>query len=254
MVFRRSRSVTADPYEALYHLANGEFVLFVDDHRDERAWGKFGHRGVQFLDKIEFPRKEKRYIFSPQFEIKYDTAFDETLAGCAAPREVGRPWISEELQEAYRRLHRLGYSHSYEAWKDGQLAGGCIGVQIGAWITCETMFHRVSNASKAAWGQTLVRLQERGFKWVDVAEVATHHVNYGETEIPQWKFDVMQRQEMKRDATIADGIPCRKLPLGIAMELEVMRVLRGVRRRLAKLTPQRLPQAVTPMVGIMLGA
>ena len=99
-----------------------------------------------------------------------------------------------------------------------------------------------------------MRLQERGFKWVDVAEVATHHVNYGEVEIPQWKFDVMQRQEMRREATIAEGIPCRKLPMGIAFELEVMRVIRGVRRRLATLAPQRVPQALTPVVGIMLGA
>lgn len=70
----------------------------------------------------------------------------------------------------------MGFAHSYEAWHEGKLAGGGFGVQLGALICCDSMFHRVSNASKAAYGQTLFHLQKRGFKIVDTNGVANYQV------------------------------------------------------------------------------
>lgn len=218
--------------DMLWHYASGEMPCYLEREGGEVGWVKFTHRGVQFLDKVEFPKKQLRYIFSPKFEIKYNQAFDEVLAGCADLAREGHTWITPELIEGYTALHRMGYAHSFEAWMDGRLVGGALSIQIGGYITCETMFHRVSNASKAVWGQTLVRLKERGFQWIDTNCVAQHHVKYGEEWIPQWRFEQLVASAMKQNLSLADDIPCPPVPWALKAGLPVARILRGIRKRL----------------------
>lgn len=232
MIHPASVKIHADPMDMLWHYANGEMPCYLVREGGEVGWIKYTHRGVQFLDKVQFPKKQHRYIFSPKFQVKYNQAFEETLAGCADLSREGRTWITPELIKGYTELHRLGYAHSYEAWMDGQLVGGAIGVQIGGYITCETMFHRVSNASKAVWGQTLMRLKERGFKWIDTNCVAAHHVEYGEEWVPQWKFEQMVMEAMKENHSLADDIPCPPVPRILKAGLPVARIISAVRKRL----------------------
>jgi leucyl/phenylalanyl-tRNA--protein transferase len=239
MIHPASVKIHPDPMDMLWHYANGEMPCYLVREGGEVGWIKYTHRGVQFLDRFQFPRKQLRYIFSPKFTVKYNQAFEETLAGCADLSREGRTWITPELIRGYTELHRLGYAHSYEAWMDGKLVGGAIGVQIGGYITCETMFHRVGNASKAAWGQTLVRLKERGFKWVDTNCVAAHHVEYGEEWVMQWKFEQMVREAMNENHSLADDIPCPPVPWILKAGLPVARMISSVRKRLPWWKPQQ---------------
>lgn len=229
-----SNQIDPDPINMLWHYARGEMPCYLSKESNEVGWVKYSHRGVQYLDKVEFPRKERRYIFSPRFEIRYDTAFEEVLTGCADLGREGRTWISKELFTGYLNLHRLGHAHSYEAWQDGQLVGGAFGVQIGGFISCESMFHRVSNASKAAWGQTLLYLKERGFAWVDTNCVASHRVEYGEQWVAQWKFEEMLREAMQRPTCFAEDGRCAMLPWQIRLGLPVARVGEALGKRLRR--------------------
>jgi leucyl/phenylalanyl-tRNA--protein transferase len=81
--------------------------------------------------------------------VRVDTAFAEVVAACADPRREGR-WITTEIADAYTELHALGWAHSIETWQDGQLVGGLYGLSIGGLFAGESMFHRVTDASKAA--------------------------------------------------------------------------------------------------------
>ena len=224
MVQPLSRKIRPHWLDMLWHYASGAMPCYLDAAQSEVGWVKYSHRGIQMLEKVEFPKAQRRYVFSPKFQVKYNQAFEECLRNCATGRKDNKTWITPAVFEGYMNLHRRGYAHSFEAWQDGQLVGGAIGVQIGGFITCETMFHHVSNASKAVWGQTLVRLRDRGFKWIDTNCVASHKVAYGEEWVPQWRFEQMAAEAMKQDVSLGDEWPCPKLPWQLKAGLPVTRV------------------------------
>jgi leucyl/phenylalanyl-tRNA--protein transferase len=227
-----SRRIHPDPVSILWHQLCGHMANVKSPTDPRTCWNAGSHRGVQFLDKVQFPRKQKRYIFSPQFEIRHDTAFEETIRGCAsAPRDT-LVWISPELIRGLCQLHEMGFAHSYEAWHEGKLVGGVFGVQLGSMITCDSMFHRMSNASKAAYGQSLLHLQKRGFKVVDTNGVATHQVNYGEEWLPRWKFENLIAECLKDTPSFTDRRPCPKLPWEIRIMLPTLRPARAILRRM----------------------
>jgi leucyl/phenylalanyl-tRNA---protein transferase len=230
----RSGHVTDDPVVALFHYLRGQMVNWVNGKDGPVHWVAATHRGMQFLDKVEFPRKQKRYIFSPQFEIRYDTAFADVIQGCAdRSRDVeNKTWISDAYLRAMVRLHDMGFAHSFEAWNDGKLVGGAFGVQMGSMITCDSMFHRMSNASKAAYGQTLVHLQKRGFKVVDTNGVASHQVNYGEEWVPRWRYEQLLVECLRESPSLTDARPNPPLPWEVRALLPALRPTRVVLRRL----------------------
>lgn len=111
------------------------------------GWWCPARRGVLPLDRLHVSRSLRRSL--RDFEIRYDTAFDAVVDGCADPtREHG--WIDGRIKQAYGDLHRLGWAHSVEAWRDGELVGGLYGIGIGGLFAGESMFHRVRDASKVA--------------------------------------------------------------------------------------------------------
>jgi len=224
--------VRGGTHEMLWHFANARFADWLHDET-RLVWCKYSHRGIQRLDAIEYPRKEKRYIFHPQFKVTVDQDFDAVVDACIRVPRMHRNWITATLGEAYKGLHRMGFAHSFEARVDGKLVGGCFGVHIGGYVTIESMFHDFSNASKAAYGQALLILKERGFEFVDVGNVADHHVNYGEEWLPQWKFEQLMRAAMARQVSMTDDRPCPTLPLHIRLALPLSRAVRGVMRRVA---------------------
>jgi len=117
------------------------------DGEEQLGWFSPVDRGVLPLDGMHVSRSLRRS--ARDFEIRIDTAFDEVVAGCGSPE---RPdgWITPAFARAYGRLHRLGWAHSVEAWRDGRLAGGLYGVCIGGLFAGESMFHRERDASKVA--------------------------------------------------------------------------------------------------------
>jgi leucyl/phenylalanyl-tRNA--protein transferase len=227
-----SAHVSQDPVALLWHYLCGHMVNWVNGESGPVRFNTGGHRGVQYLDKVQFPRKQKRYIFAPQFEIRYNTAFEEVVRGCADPTREGKTWISEELIRALVALNKMGFAHSYEAWTDGKLGGGGFGVQLGSMISCDSMFHRVSNASKAAYGQTLLHLQKRGFRLVDTNGVAEHQVNYGEEWLPRWKFEQETFACLKESPSLTDDRPYPPLPWEVRALLPGLRPMRRIVRKL----------------------
>lgn len=116
--------------------------------RGRVGWWSPDPRGVLPLDAVHVSRSLART--RRRFDIRVNTAFDEVVRACADPK---RPhgWISSGMRLAYRRLHELGWAHSVEAWApDGMLAGGVLGIAVGGLFAGESMFHRRTDASKAA--------------------------------------------------------------------------------------------------------
>jgi hypothetical protein len=105
-------------------------------------------------------------------------------------------------------------------------------VQLGSMISCDSMFHRVSNASKAAYGQTLVHLQKRGFKLVDTNGVADHQVNYGEEWLARWQFERQTFECLKERPSLTDDRPYPQLPWEIRTLLPMLNPARKVLRRM----------------------
>jgi leucyl/phenylalanyl-tRNA--protein transferase len=135
------------------------------------------------------------------FEVRLDTAFEAVIHGCARsarPRGEGT-WITAEMHEAYLRLHELGYAHSAEAWREGELVGGLYGVALGACFFGESMFARSPDASKAAFA-TLVRQLERwGFTLIDCQMPTDHLARFGAREWPRAHFLRHLRRALERE-------------------------------------------------------
>ncbi|CAB4721012.1 MAG: leucyl/phenylalanyl-tRNA--protein transferase [Actinobacteria bacterium] len=114
---------------------------------DPMYWFCPVQRGVLPLDGLRVSRSLRRA--ARDFEIRVDSAFEDVLAACADPRRDSG-WIDDDIRTAYADLHRLGWAHSVEAWRDGVLVGGLYGIAIGGLFAGESMFHHVTDASKVA--------------------------------------------------------------------------------------------------------
>ncbi|GAA2731977.1 leucyl/phenylalanyl-tRNA--protein transferase [Pedococcus aerophilus] len=111
------------------------------------GWWSPDPRGVLLPGGVHASRSLRKSL--RHFEMRVDTAFDEVVAACADPSRDGR-WITDEIVDAYTELHALGWAHSIETWRDGELVGGLYGLAVGGLFAGESMFHRVTDASKAA--------------------------------------------------------------------------------------------------------
>ena len=139
-----------------------------------------------------------------RIEVTFDRDFPAVIRGCAeAPRDGDSTWITEEFIRAYIRLHEAGHAHSVEAWMDGSLVGGLYGVAVGGLFAGESMFHRVSNASKICVARLVERLNERGFKLFDTQMVTQATLSLGASEV--------RRPEYLRRLRVAAEIECRRL-------------------------------------------
>ena len=145
------------------------------------GWWSPDPRGVLPLDALRVSRSLRRSC--REFEIRVDTAFTEVIDACAAP---GRPhgWIDAQIRAAYLRLHELGWVHSVETWRDGELAGGLYGVAIGGLFAGESMFHRHTDASKVALVALVDALRDGEHRLVDVQWRTDHLASLG---VQEWR-------------------------------------------------------------------
>ena len=228
-----------DPFDILWHYAIGYMPDFLNGKNGKVGWVRWPHRGVQFLDKFKIPRKQKPYVLAPEFQLRFDQSFEEVVRECANVHRhaikdrVGQTWLTPDLIDGFLKLHQMGYAHSYEAWMDSKLAGGTFGIQLGGLITMISLFHRVSNASKAAAGLAMNHLHARGFKLIDIGMVPDHHVDFGSEWLPRWKYESMLPELIGQKLSIDDAHPVQAVPLSIRVRLPMIKVYRAVRRRLA---------------------
>ncbi|GAB3548877.1 leucyl/phenylalanyl-tRNA--protein transferase [Noviherbaspirillum agri] len=123
------------------------------------------------------------------WQVRFDTAFEEVMRACAAPRKSGAgTWISEDIVRGYTDLHRQGYAHSSEVWLDGHLVGGAYGVCIGRMFYGESMFARVSDASKIALAYLVQFLRQNGVALIDCQQETSHLASLGATPISRQEF------------------------------------------------------------------
>lgn len=125
----------------------GLFPMRADRRDPHMGWWSPVRRGVLPLDGLRVSRSLRQS--RRHFDVRIDTAFPAVVAGCADPRRPAG-WIDDDIAASYLRLHELGWAHSVEAWRDGELAGGLYGVAIGGLFAGESMFTRVRDASKVA--------------------------------------------------------------------------------------------------------
>jgi leucyl/phenylalanyl-tRNA--protein transferase len=151
------------------------------------AWFSPDPRGILPLDSFHVPRRLARVLRAGTFEITIDQSFEAVMLACAKRVDDGT-WISDEILESYVELHRLGVAHSVEARVGGELAGGLYGVHIGGAFFGESMFHRVTDASKVALASLVQRLRTNGFLLLDVQWVTSHLEQFGATEIPAEEY------------------------------------------------------------------
>jgi len=152
-------------------------------------WWSPDPRMVLFPPEIRISRSFAKVLRNTRYEVRCDSAFEQVMRACAAPRdEQGGTWISEEMIAAYCTLHRLGYAHSLETWIDGQLAGGLYGIGIGRMFYGESMFSRASNASKIALAHLARQLERWQFGMIDCQMNTPHLASLGAREIPRSEF------------------------------------------------------------------
>ena len=147
-------------------------------------------RAIIPLDGFTVPRRLARTVRSGRFEVRIDYDFRAVVQACAATgpgRE--QTWISPAMIDAYTRLHQLGYAHSVESWRDGQLVGGLYGVSIGGLFAGESMFHHERDASKVALVQLVDHLRKHGFVMLDSQYIVGEHMRqFGTIEISRDEY------------------------------------------------------------------
>jgi leucyl/phenylalanyl-tRNA--protein transferase len=156
---------------------------------DPILWWSPDPRMVLFPPELRVTRSLGKTLRNKAHEIRFDSAFDAVMRGCAAPRPgQGGTWIGPEMRSAYRKLHDLGYAHSVETWIEDELAGGLYGVAIGRAFFGESMFSRARDASKIALVALVRRLAADGFGLIDCQMHTTHLESLGARTIPRAEF------------------------------------------------------------------
>ncbi|QJD89452.1 leucyl/phenylalanyl-tRNA--protein transferase [Duganella dendranthematis] len=136
------------------------------------------------LRKVERSRQE-----GGRWQVRFDSAFEQVMRNCAAPRRDGPgTWISEEIIAGYSGLHRMGHAHSAEVWLDGELVGGAYGVCLGRMFYGESMFARVTDASKIALAYLVRFLHAHGVAMIDCQQETGHLASLGAAPIARSQF------------------------------------------------------------------
>jgi len=156
---------------------------------DPVTWWSPDPRAIFELDRVHVPHSLAKLLRKGVFEVTIDRAFRQVMEGCAEPAPGRRStWITPEFLEGYTQLHEQGHAHSLECWQGERLVGGIYGVAIGGFFAGESMFHRVSNASKVALFRLLEHLQARGFALFDIQMLTPVTSQMGGLTIPREQY------------------------------------------------------------------
>lgn len=192
MAGRRSRNngITVDILLRAY--SAGLFPMADSADDPELFWVEPEIRGIIPLDDFHISKSLAKAIRKKPFDIRFNTAFEAVMAGCAA-EAPDRPstWINATIRRLYTELHQIGHAHSVEAWEGGELVGGLYGVSLGAAFFGESMFSRRTNASKICLVQLVERLKTRGFVLLDTQFTTEHLKTFGAIDVPKQDYAKM---------------------------------------------------------------
>jgi len=167
---------------------SGIFPWFEDD--EPILWWSPPDRMVLFLDELKVSKSMRNIINRKQFRVTFNTAFKEVIGNCRDIKREGQPgtWITDDMTEAYCRLHELGMAKSVEVWQEDELVGGLYGIDLGHIFCGESMFSKVSNASKIAFIALAKQLQLANYRLLDCQVHNDHLESLGAREIPREDF------------------------------------------------------------------
>jgi leucyl/phenylalanyl-tRNA---protein transferase len=189
-----------EPATLLEAYCTGVFPWFDEDC--PICWWSPDPRAIFELNQFHISRRLGRTIRSGKFAITINQAFGDVIRGCAE-RDEGT-WLTQSMIDAYERLRRLGVAHSVEAWRDGKLGGGLYGVALGGLFAGESMFHRVTDASKVALAFTVEHLTQRGFRLFDTQFLTEHTARLGAIEIPRREYLERLQQALRIDTSFVE--------------------------------------------------
>ena len=152
-------------------------------------WWSPDPRTVLYPHELHVSRSLRKTLRRGLFQITFNQDFQAVIEGCAAPRSYADgTWITPAMQEAYVQLHRMGIAHSVEVWQDGRLVGGLYGLAMGQLFFGESMFSRVTDASKAGFATWVEHLREHDFKLIDCQMPTQHLASLGARTISRDAF------------------------------------------------------------------
>lgn len=167
-------------------------------------WWSPEPRMVLFPERLKVSRSLEKLIRQGVYTVTLDQDFGGVIRACSEPRSAdGGTWITEDMIDAYTRLHELGHAHSVEAWFNGVLAGGLYGVALGRVFFGESMFFRRRDASKVAFVQLVRQLRRWGFGLIDCQMSTEHLRRFGAAEIPRAEFMGLLGEGTRTDRSIS---------------------------------------------------
>ena len=192
MAGRRSRNndITVDILLRAY--SAGLFPMADSADDPELFWVEPEIRGIIPLNDFHVSKSLAKAMRKKPFDIRFDTAFEAVMAGCAA-EAPDRPstWINATIRKLYTELHQIGHAHSVEAWEGDELVGGLYGVSLGAAFFGESMFSRRTNASKICLVHLVERLRAGGFVLLDTQFTTDHLKTFGAIDVPKLEYAKM---------------------------------------------------------------
>ena len=162
-------------------------------------WWSPDPRLVLFPDELKISRSLRKVLRKEQFEIRFDTVFQEVIKSCADVRtkQGEGTWIIPEMQQAYTELHQEGFAHSVESWLDGKLVGGLYGISMGQCFFGESMFSTTNDSSKVALVALADFSQQVGIKLIDCQMTTPHLLSLGAREIKREVFLKMLKKHLE---------------------------------------------------------
>ena len=188
----RSRQPDITPDLLLRAYSIGLFPMADSADDPELFWVEPELRGIIPLGDFHISKSLGKTIRRAPFDIRYDTAFEQVMDGCAAPAP-DRPttWINAKIRSLYTTLHSMGHAHCVEAWDGDELVGGLYGVSLGSAFFGESMFSRRTDASKICLVHLVERLRKQGFVLLDTQFTTEHLKNFGAIDVPKARYEKM---------------------------------------------------------------
>lgn len=176
------------PERLLNAYASGIFPWY--NPGEEILWWSLDPRMVLFIDDFRYSKSLRRVVKSGKYEVRIDTNFRQVIILCAVIQREDQDgtWITDEMMEAYCRLHKLGFAHSFETYYEGELVGGLYGVSLGQFFFGESMFHTMTDASKVAFVRLVEFCRDNHFLLIDAQQETPHLASLGAKPIPRQEF------------------------------------------------------------------
>ncbi len=187
------------PERLLFAYQSGIFPWFNEE--DPIIWWSPDPRFVMYPADLKISKSMNQVLKKQVFAITFDTDFRGVMTACQTVRRQGQSgtWITEDMVAAYCELHQLGFAHSVEAWQGGELVGGLYGVSLGKAFFGESMFAKVSNASKAAYITLVQKLSKLSFQIIDCQVYTEHLGSLGAVNISRSEFIAQVSQALQAE-------------------------------------------------------